>query len=114
MPLRIQKHHGLSASPVILPYACLDLHRLYLKLYHAAFRISLPHLRIVTLLPRLYPLILCLCRRRVTHLGGQLFPICDGQLTVGQHVTYVAVSQQHQRARLSDCKVRLAYMAKAL
>ena len=27
--------------------ACLDMHRLYLKLYHTAFRISLPHLRIV-------------------------------------------------------------------
>ena len=78
------------------------MHRLYLKLYHTAFRISLPHLRIVTLLPRLYPLILCLCRRGVTHFGGQLFPISDGQLTVGHHVTYVAVSQQCQRARLSE------------
>ena len=43
---------------------------------------------------RLYPLVLSLCRRRVTHFGGQLFPIPDSQLTVRQHVTYVAVSQQ--------------------
>ncbi|KAL0048226.1 hypothetical protein WJX82_010543 [Trebouxia sp. C0006] len=39
---------------------------------------------------------------RVTHFGGQLFPISDSQLTVCQHVTYVAVSQQSQRARLSE------------
>ena len=51
---------------------------------------------------RRYPLILCLCRRRVTHFGGQLFAISDGQLTVCQRVTYVAVSQQSQRARLSE------------
>ncbi|DBA74779.1 TPA: hypothetical protein ACH3X2_009302 [Trebouxia sp. C0005] len=39
---------------------------------------------------------------RMTHLCGQLLTISDCQLTVGEHVTNVAVSQQSQRARLSE------------
>lgn len=38
----------------------------------------------------------------MTHLGGQLLSVSDGQLTVGEHVTDIAVSQQSQRARLSE------------
>ncbi|DBA77005.1 TPA: hypothetical protein ACH3X1_009595 [Trebouxia sp. C0004] len=38
---------------------------------------------------------------RVTHLGSQLLPVSDRQLTVGEHVTDVAVPQQSQRAGLS-------------
>ena len=56
----------------------------------------------VDALLRLNPLILCLRRRRMTHLGSQLLSISDCQLTVGEHVTDVAVSQQSQRARLSE------------
>ena len=35
----------------------------------------------ISALPPLDPLILCLCRRRMTQLGGQLLAISDGQLT---------------------------------
>ena len=56
----------------------------------------------VDALLRLNPLILCLRRRRMTHLGSQLLSISDCQLTVGEQVTDVAVSQQSQRARLSE------------
>ncbi|DBA65496.1 TPA: hypothetical protein ACH3X2_003205 [Trebouxia sp. C0005] len=38
----------------------------------------------------------------MTHLGSQLLEVYDCQLTVGEHVTDVAVSQQSQRTRLSE------------
>ena len=38
----------------------------------------------------------------MTHLYSQLLPVSDRQLTVGEHVTDVAVSQQSQRARLPE------------
>ena len=43
-----------------------------------------------------------MCRRGMAPLGGQLLSVSAGQLTVGEHVTDVAVSQQSQRARLSE------------
>ena len=54
-----------------------------------------------TRLPGFEPLVLCLCRRWVTHFGGQLLPISDGQLTIGQHVTDIAMSQQSEGTGLS-------------
>ena len=53
-------------------------------------------------LSRLDPLILCLRRRRMTHLSSQLLAVSDCQLTIGEHVTDIAVSQLSQRTRLSE------------
>ncbi len=56
----------------------------------------------VASLSRLYSLTVCLRRRWMAHSGDQLHPTSGGQLTVGQRVTCGAVSQQRQRARLSE------------